>query len=80
MFNKFGEEILEAIKEFNSDREISKIPSELKRTFDLVQNRYKLEEISSALNLSDSIISMQIESILKFYPDLEISFLIRKIL
>ena len=76
MFNKFGEEILEAIKEFNSDREISKIPSELKRTFDLVQNRYKLEEISSALNLSDSIISMQIESILKFYPDLEISFLI----
>lgn len=76
MFNKFGEEILEAIKEFNSNREISKIPSELKRTFDLVQNRYKLVEISSALNLSDSIISMQIESMLKFYPDLEISFLI----
>jgi ATP-dependent DNA helicase RecQ len=76
MFNKFGEEILETINQFNSDRDISKIPSELKRTFDLVQNRYKLEEISSALNMSDSIISMQIESMLKFYPDMEISYLI----
>ena len=76
MYNKFGDEILEALKQYTDDKKSSKIPDEIKQTFELIKNRYKLNEISSVLNLSESIISMQIETMLNYYPDLDISFLI----
>ncbi len=76
MYNKFGDELLEVLKQSKIDKETSKIPSEIKRTFDMIQERYKLEEIASALNISDAIISMQVETILSYYPNLDISFLV----
>ena len=77
MYNKIGEEFLKAVKGF-ADNLASKIhlPKELEKTFDLVNKNYSLKEISEILKISESIISIQIETILQFYPNLKISSLI----
>lgn len=77
MYNKIGEEFLKAVKGF-ADNLAGKIhlPKELEKTFDLVNKNYSLKEISEILKISESIISIQIETILQFYPNLKISSLI----
>jgi ATP-dependent DNA helicase RecQ len=79
MFNKIGNDILEAItrytEEENSTPNKIDIPPNIKETYNLLSKKYTLKEISQLRKLSEAIISMQIETILEYYPDTEIDFL-----
>jgi len=79
MFNKIGYDFLEIIKEHlrqkeNSQKE-NKLPANIYETYNLVLKGYKLEEICSLRKLSEAVISMQMETILEFYPDTGIGYL-----
>ena len=73
MFNKIGAEILEVIKEYvvehKVEQNISGLPKHISQTYKLVQKGYSLSEISNLLKLSESIVSVQIESIISYYPE-----------
>jgi ATP-dependent DNA helicase RecQ len=77
MFNKIGSELLQIINEFTSSRtEIKiaakKIPTSIKETYELLRKGFSLKDISSLRKLSEEVISMQIETILEYDPNLEI--------
>ncbi|MFO7447796.1 MAG: RecQ family ATP-dependent DNA helicase [Ignavibacteriaceae bacterium] len=84
MFNKIGEDVIEVIKEYHTEdlkvepKEISGIstlPQNLKETYNLLLKEYPLRDIASLRKLSESIISMQIETIIEYQPDINIKFL-----
>ena len=79
MFNKIGNDILEAIERYseaeNSKQRDTDIPMNIKETYNLLSKKYTLNEISQLRKLSEAIISMQIETILEYYPESEIDFL-----
>jgi uncharacterized protein YpbB len=72
MFNKIGIEFLEIVKEHSksviSDSPLD-IPKHIEQTYQLVNKGYSLGEISQLQKLPESILSMQIESIIKFNPE-----------
>lgn len=76
MFNKVGNDFLQAINTYLneniSDKEF-KLPQNLKETFDLLNKNFSLKEISEIRNLDEAVISMQIETILQYYPDILIN-------
>lgn len=84
MFHKVGNEFLEAINSFltklnQTQKPVeSKLPKNIQSTFNLLKKGYSLAEISELTNLTDAVISMQIETIIAYYPDLDISKLISK--
>jgi len=84
MFNKIGEDFLAAISEVRNNESLSKklkeknIPDNILLTLELVQKKYSLEEIARLTKLPESVISMQIESLIGFVPDLEIEQLFDK--
>ncbi len=78
MFNKIGNELLQIINEFISNRkeiktELRKIPTSIKETYDLLRKGFSLKDISSLRKLSEEVISMQIETILEYDPQVEIN-------
>ncbi|MBZ0199239.1 MAG: HRDC domain-containing protein, partial [Ignavibacteriaceae bacterium] len=86
MYNKIGEELLESIKEFGTGEKLfsadeakkeesKQLPSFLSETLSLLKKGYPLKDIASLRNLTEAVISMQIETILEFFPDTEISYL-----
>jgi uncharacterized protein YpbB len=72
MFNKIGIEILECLAEHNqktdSEKKLSDLPKHIVQTYKLVTKGYSLKEISNLLKLPESIVSLQIESIIGFNP------------
>jgi ATP-dependent DNA helicase RecQ len=85
MFNKVGNDFLEIInsleqKESKSKTQIKEreLPQNIVETKKLLQNKYTLKEIAETRKLSEAVISMQIETIVEFQPDIEISSLIRE--
>jgi ATP-dependent DNA helicase RecQ len=88
MFNKIGEDILEAILEFKLEhRELfekqkknkaEKLPEILEKTYELIQQQHSLENIASLSKLPEAVISMQIETLLEHLPQLDISTIIKK--
>jgi ATP-dependent DNA helicase RecQ len=82
MFNKIGSEFLEVVKEYSIKRKIEKnisgLPKHIIQTYKLIKKGYNLEEISNLLKLSDSIISVQLESIISYFPNDDYSNLISK--
>ena len=83
MFNKMGEEFLEVIKEHLNEKEQEadagrKIPSNIYETYNLVAQGYSLADIASLRKLTESVLSMQIETILEYYPQTDISNLFSK--
>ncbi|MCB9260385.1 MAG: RecQ family ATP-dependent DNA helicase [Ignavibacteriales bacterium] len=82
MYNKIGLEFIEIIKENKSKGEIKKItndlPKHIVQTYNLIKKKYSLTEIENLLKLSESIISLQIESIISYYPNENYSYLIGK--
>jgi uncharacterized protein YpbB len=77
MFNKIGNELLQIISEFTSSRTeikiaVQKIPTSIKETYELLRKGFSLKDISSLRKLSEEVISMQIETILEYDPNLEI--------
>ncbi|MHC1738526.1 MAG: RecQ family ATP-dependent DNA helicase [Ignavibacteriaceae bacterium] len=79
MFNKIGEQILEAVSNFlDPGREhggdlvfTDKIPANLTETLKLIRKGYSLKEIAATVKKEEAIISMQVETILDFYPQLD---------
>ena len=73
MYNKLGIEILECIAEQNqksdSEKKLFDLPKHIVQTYKLVTKGYSLKEISNLLKLPESIVSLQIESIIGFNPE-----------
>lgn len=85
MFNKVGNDFLEIInshipKENESLMTKGKkgLPQNIIETKKLVERKYRLKEIAETIKLSQAVISMQIETLVEFEPDTDISFLIKK--
>lgn len=72
MYNKIGIEILECIAEQGKKTEIEGkllgLPKHIVQTYKLITKGYSLKEISNLLKLPESILSLQIESIIGFNP------------
>jgi len=81
MFNKIGAEFIEAIKEFEKkENNINKIkeknlPHTSYQILELIQKKYSLEDIVSLTNIPESILSVQIETLIEAIPELEIESL-----
>ena len=85
MFNKVGNDFLEIInslelKESKSKTQIKEreLPQNIIETKKLLEKKYTLKEIAETRKLSEAVISMQIETIVEFQPDIEISSLMRE--
>lgn len=83
MFNKLGNELIEIIKDFLENPNAvlpqasanKKIPESINETFQLLTKGYDLKAIASLRKLAEPVISMQIETILEYKPDLNINHL-----
>ncbi|MBK8945874.1 MAG: RecQ family ATP-dependent DNA helicase [Ignavibacteriae bacterium] len=82
MFNKIGPEFLSIIKEHttieNENSIAKKLPKHISQTYDLILKKYSLYDISKLLKLPESIVSIQVETIISYYPNLDFSSLISK--
>ena len=80
MFNKIGEEFLEAINNFDNEKNNApakqttsgNLPANIRETYSLLKKGYRLKEMAQLRKVSESIISMQIETILEFDPEINI--------
>jgi ATP-dependent DNA helicase RecQ len=84
MFNKVGNDFLEAINSKGTSS-ISKtettaaiIPQNIIETYNLLQKKYSLQEIAKLRKLNEAVISMQIETIIGYLPETDISSIISK--
>lgn len=82
MFNKVGQDFLEIIQEFIKSRpepgkkdNIREIPQVLSETYSLLKERYPLSDIASLRKLNETVVSMQIETILEMFPETDVSYL-----
>jgi ATP-dependent DNA helicase RecQ len=84
MFNKIGADILEVLTRYFSEQVNEKIapvqnttevPQNLKETYKLLKEGYSLRDIASLRKLTESIISMQVETIIEYEPQTDISYL-----
>ncbi len=84
MFNKIGEEFLEILKESESDFSLKelikkkKLPDNIIQILELLKKKYSLDDISKITKLSDTLLSIQIESLIGMIPELEINHLFDK--
>lgn len=82
MFNKIGVELLEVVREYSNKRKVEKnllgLPKHITQTYKLFKKGYTLQEISNLLKLSESIISVQMESIISYFPNEDFSGLVQK--
>jgi ATP-dependent DNA helicase RecQ len=81
IFNKIGEDFINAIKESTDSTALSKklkqnkIPDNIKQILELVQKKYSLKDIASLTKLPESVVSLQIETLLEVIPELEVNHL-----
>jgi ATP-dependent DNA helicase RecQ len=84
MFNKLGNEFLEIINNFlvltgtNGETAANTkktMPENINETHKLLTKGYLLKDIASLRKLSEPVISMQIETILQYDPEINVSFL-----
>jgi ATP-dependent DNA helicase RecQ len=78
MYNKIGHDFLEVIRQFKADsvaaaEKPKSVPSNILETYKLLKKGYSLKDIASIRRLSEAVISMQIESIIEFMPETDIS-------
>ncbi len=82
LFFKAGNEIIEEVKEFQRELESIKkssgLPDNLVSIRELIDKKYKLEEIASITKLPETIVSVQIESLIMLNPETPIDKLIDK--
>lgn len=86
MYYKVGNEFLACINSFIKDKSIDdnsllitkdiELPDTLKETFLLLKKGYTIAEIAAALKIHESIIALQIESILEYEHDVYIEKII----
>ncbi len=83
MFNKLGDDFLEIINEFlkvKDKKTVPKvedrtIPQNIRETLNLLSKKYSLKDISSLRQLSEAVVSMQIETILEYEPATDVKHL-----
>ncbi len=79
MFNKIGNDFLAAVKSYaEKNKEVKRkgeVPSSIKETYKLLLKNYSLKEIAQLRKLTEPVVSMQIETILEYYPQCKIDFL-----
>jgi ATP-dependent DNA helicase RecQ len=84
MFIKLGNDFLEILNSYdrtsNNDRKtkINSLPQNIVETFNLLQKKYSLQEIAKLRKLNEAVISMQIETIIEYSPETDISSIIEK--
>jgi ATP-dependent DNA helicase RecQ len=84
MFNKVGNDFLELINSIDTGKVTPKaaaeinIPQNILETYNLLQKKYSLQEIAKLRKLNEAVISMQIETIIGYLPDIDISSIISK--
>jgi uncharacterized protein YpbB len=84
MFNKLGNDFLEIINSISETsnklqkNKLDLIPPNIVETYNLLQKKYTLQEIAKLRKLNEAVISMQIETILSYSPDLDISSILNK--
>jgi len=84
MFNKIGEDFLEIIQSFNENKKVNptskknNIPDTILKTYELIKRNYSLHDIVKMTKLPESVVSLQIESIVNYYPDANIKPLFEK--
>ncbi len=77
MFNKIGSDLIEEIKIFEEKNNKDKnLPPNVNETLRLLKEGYSLNAISKIRKLSDTVVSMHVESILELNPELEINNLL----
>ncbi len=82
MFNKIGQDFLEVINSFiTGELDVKtqvedKLPNNILGTYNLLKKNYSLSEISKLRKLTEAVISMQIETILDYLPETDISGII----
>ncbi len=57
---------------------INSLPQNIVETFNLLQKKYSLQEIAKLRKLNEAVISMQIETIIEYSPETDISSIIEK--
>lgn len=83
MFNKIGNDFLEVLNSF-AEKKISdkfiekKLPSNITETYNLLKQRHTLDEISKLRKLNEAVISMQIETIIEYFPNTDVSIIVDK--
>ncbi|OGU71413.1 MAG: hypothetical protein A2V93_00175 [Ignavibacteria bacterium RBG_16_34_14] len=82
MFNKVGEDFLEIIMNYSADSESQTkkeeqkdLPSNIQETYSLLKKGYSLKDIAQLRKTSEAVISMQIESIIEYDPQIGIEHL-----
>lgn len=84
MFNKAGMEFLEITRGFHDNsggeklKKSTGIPQNIKETLNLLLKGYTLKDIASLRKLSQAVISMQVETIIEYRPETDISHLFDK--
>jgi ATP-dependent DNA helicase RecQ len=85
MFNKVGNDFLEIIQNYNPKwisaartKEKSSLPQNIVETKKLLDKKYTLKEIAETRKLTEAVVSMQVESIIEFEPETDISNLFSK--
>ena len=76
MYNKVGEDFLLIINDhIQNEKKVkkikSKLPDNLLRTYELIGKGYTLDDIAKIQKLPLSLVSLQIESILEFEPEID---------
>lgn len=81
MFNKIGEEILSVIEENKSESNLSKLvkqkklPDNIVTIHELLKKKYPVEDIIKLTGLSETLVSIQIETLIGYFPELETDYL-----
>ncbi len=73
-YTKFGQEILDAVSAFATDKTSllpgnKSMPSNVAETYSLINQNYSLADIAKIRNLTEATVSMQVETILSFFPN-----------
>ncbi len=81
IFNKCGEDFLDVLRDASKDEGVilpdkPLLSKSINETLRFVKDGYSLQEISDMRHLTTTVVSMQIETIIKAYPDVSIKTLI----
>jgi ATP-dependent DNA helicase RecQ len=85
MYNKLGNDFLEIISSYKPNqirkpdtKKKQELPSNIFETKKLLEKKYTLKEIAETRKLSEAVISMQVETIIEFEQNVDISSLIKE--
>lgn len=79
MFNKIGTDFLKHLQDFSSELQKNnskELPENLSKVYELICKKYSLNDISKMTRLPEAVISMQVETILEYYPETQIESLV----